>query len=67
MSKDKKISITEAQFFAALVEAWDEGWHAAAGWPQIEKNPYREIPRPNAAYQQGVKPRSCENLEGVQS
>lgn len=25
-----------------LAQAWGEGWDAAAGWPQIDKNPYKE-------------------------
>jgi hypothetical protein len=24
-----------------MAAAWDEGWDAAAGWPQIDDNPYR--------------------------
>lgn len=26
-----------------MAAAWDEGWDAAAGWPQKETNPYRAI------------------------
>jgi len=25
-----------------LAAAWDEGWDAAAGWPQVDINPYRK-------------------------
>lgn len=39
-------TMTEAEYAEALQGArklaWDEGWDAAAGWPQVEENPYAE-------------------------
>lgn len=38
-------TMTESEFAESLrsakEQAWEEGWQAGAGWPQIEDNPYK--------------------------